>query len=205
MSRLGPRHDDLGPRHRRGRRRRPARGLPSTPAARWSTPPTSYGDGESRAAARPAARRRRAARRGRRSRPRRGVTRRDGDAVATPRGGTCSPRSTRRCERLRHRLRRPVAAARVGRRARRSRRRWPRSTPRSPRARRATSASPTTPAGRPRRPRPGSGRCPGRAPLVVDPGGVLAAAARHRARGGPGAPRRSASGCCPGRRSAAAC
>ena len=70
---------------------------------------------------------------------------------------------------------------------------------------RRTSASRTTPAGRPRRPPPGSARCPGRAPLASTQVEYSLLNRARRARGAPGAPRRSGSACCPGRRWAAAC
>ena len=72
-------------------------------------------------------------------------------------------------------------------------------------ARCATSASATTPAGRPRRPRRCSRPRAGAARAGLDPGGVLAAAARHRARGRRRGRTTRGSASCPGRRWGAGC
>ena len=95
-----------------------------------------------------------------------------------------APPSTPRCERLGRRPRRPLAAARVDDGVRRSRRRWPLSTSPSPAAGPATSACQqlhrlADRAGRDL----AAGLARAARRWSSHAGGVLAAAARHRARG----------------------
>ena len=199
-----PRHDDLGPRHRRARGPRPAdrlrRGRRHPPRHRGRLRRRRLRGADRHACSAtwsPATR----------ScwRPRPGISRRTGRARSpTPRAGTCSPPSTPRCRRLGvdhvdlwqvH-----VWTDETPRRGDAR----PRSTTRWRPAGRRTSASPTTPAGRPRRPPPGSARCPGGRrwppPRWSTPCSTAGSSTRSCPR-----PRRSASACCPGRRWAAAC
>ena len=96
VSRLGPRHDDLGPRHRRARGRRPAQGVP-----RGRRHPARHGGGLRRRRVRAGDRRAAAARRSTArtwcSPPRPASPGVPANGSSTPRGGRCSTRWTGRC------------------------------------------------------------------------------------------------------------